>query len=86
MNIRRTDKTWKKVGEEVFILDGQNELTHSLNETAAWFWMVLASESHYEKLLRQFIDVYDVDMEIAQNDLDELVKQLKAKGLVTIDG
>jgi hypothetical protein len=86
MIVRQVSKTWKKLGDEVFILDGKNELTHSLNETAAWFWMILEQQSDYEKILDIMVDTYNVTREDAQNDLNNLIDELKTKGLITIDG
>lgn len=80
--LKRVEKNWKKVGSEVFILDGAEEKTHSLNETAGWVWMTLAQECSFEALFRSFLDDFEVGEDTARRDLQELVKQLVEKGLI----
>ena len=49
----------------------------STNETGAFLWEKLKSDTTEEALLSALLDEYDVDEETAKSDISEFLKKLK---------
>lgn len=54
----------------------------SLNETGAFLWNSLKSETTEEVLVEQMIREYEVDKETAAKDVDAFLSQLRENGLI----
>jgi hypothetical protein len=70
-------------------LDGEGVLLHlasgtyfTLNETGTFVWDLLARERTPAELLEALVDAFEVDRETARLDLDELLEDLAARGLI----
>ena len=66
------------VGEQV--VDFQMMIT--LNETGAFLWEKLKSETKKEELLDALLSEYDVERAVAEADIDEYLKTLSEKELL----
>jgi len=74
----------RRIGDEyVIIVPGKESVdlteVYTLNETSAWIWEQLKNEDFtMEKIVELVLDHYDVDQEMAMNDvktfLDILIK------------
>ena len=49
----------------------------TLNEVGVFIWNKLQDECTCEQLLNAILDEFDIDEELAKNDLDEFLKQLE---------
>ena len=54
----------------------------TLNEVGVFIWNKLQDECTCEQLLNAILDEFDIDEELAKNDLDEFLKQLEEAHLV----
>jgi hypothetical protein len=52
------------------------------NETGAFIWRKLASETTYEQLLAAVLEEYDVDEKTAKADLDEFLEDARKCGVI----
>lgn len=68
------------VGEQV--VDFQMMIT--LNETGAFLWEKLKSETTKDELLDALLSEYDVERTIAETDVDEFLKTLSEKELLEV--
>lgn len=84
----RTDIRLRKIGEEYIIVDPGQDMVdmskaYTLNETAAFIWNELQniefSVSTIAKLLQ---DNYNLSPKTANQDANELMKQLQSEGLL----
>ncbi|MBQ4515505.1 MAG: PqqD family protein [Clostridia bacterium] len=66
------------VGEQV--VDFQMMIT--LNETGAFLWEKLKTETTKEELLDALLSEYDVEKSVAETDVDEFLKILSEKELL----
>lgn len=76
----------RKIGTEYFALsvgelEGEN-ISIGLNETGAFLWQLLSSEISYENILKRFLDCYDIDLEVAKNDIDNFIVICRENGLL----
>ena len=54
----------------------------TLNEVGVFIWNKLQDECTCEQLLNAILDEFDIDEELAKNDLDEFLQQLEEAHLV----
>ena len=66
------------VGDEAVNFDG----IKTLNETGAFLWKQIEQGMDEENIVKALMDEYEVDEEIAKNDVGEFVKLLINNGLI----
>ena len=54
----------------------------NLNETGAFLWKQLISESTVASLTQSLLDAYDIPLNIAQKDILDFINKLKAANLL----
>lgn len=70
-------------------LEGEAVLLHMeskdyfrLNDTAAWVWKGLERGMDRAALLRSLLERYEIDAPAAEIELDRLLEELRARGLI----
>ena len=66
------------VGDEAVNFDG----IRTLNETGAFLWKQMETETDKETVVKALMEEYDVDEETAKEDVEEFVNLLINNGLV----
>ena len=66
------------VGDEAVNFDG----IKTLNETGAFLWKQLETETNEETIVKALMDEYEVDEETAKADVSEFVNLLINNGLI----
>ncbi|MDE2491332.1 MAG: PqqD family protein [Elusimicrobia bacterium] len=79
---RRPDAAWRRIGEEVVVLDLRTGAYFSLNETAALIWEELDGGATRAKAAARLCAEFDADEERAARDVDELVAALLREGVL----
>ena len=74
-------------GEEIIVAEGKENIDFSniisMNETAAFLWKsVKGKEFSEEDLVKLLIEQYDVEKDIATNDIKALIKQWVDSGII----
>lgn len=54
----------------------------TINDVAAFVWKNIESTESIEELVSMVLEEYDVEEEIARNDISEFVKQLKEADMI----
>lgn len=74
------------IAGRALILDPRTEVLQRLNETGSFIWARIA-ERRFDRdgLLRALLDEFEVDEATAAADLDALLAELHAEGLITCD-
>ena len=62
------------------IVDFKKMLT--TNETGAWIWQQLDEGTEYGELVSKFAETFEIDVECADNDVDEFVFKLASQNLL----
>jgi hypothetical protein len=81
--VQAKDVAWNHLGETIiaFTLSGTREF-HNLNETAAVIFEALALPRSIPELATELSHRFDVEIEEASTDVQDLLSQLRAKNLV----
>lgn len=74
------------LGEYIFVPLGEGALAISgmgaTNEVGAFICEQLKEDKSYNELLNSVLDAFEVDAEVAKNDLDEFLERLKTHNLM----
>ena len=74
-----------EVGDEAVILQLDEGVYYSLNGVGARVWALLQQPRQFEYLVERVLAEFEVERERCQQDLQELVQELLAKGLVSVN-
>ena len=77
---------FKKVGEETVLLDFELWIYYGLDPIVSRVFELLAEGKTVDEVIAQIVDEYDAGEEQVRADLDALLGELAAKGLVRLDG
>ncbi len=73
-------------GEYVLVPVGENLVDFSamavLNETGAFLWKLMDDETTREELLKAVLEEYDINAEVAGQDIDEFLETMKRHDLL----
>lgn len=76
------DVVWRRLGDDVVLVQLHTNEIYSLNETAGRAWELLSAGVSRSDLERALLEEYDVDPEDLCRSVDELLEQLAQAGLV----
>lgn len=78
------DALFQEIGGEAVILDLATSTYFGLNQVGARCWQLLQDENDMNAIYRQLLQEYDVEAAKLEQDLQDLLNQLSAAGLVKI--
>ena len=70
--------------DSYMIVSLTDEMNHmqTLNETGAFLWDELSTDTDETKLLARLTEEYDIDPDTAKSDIDNFIKKLRAANLL----
>ena len=63
-------------------LEGEGSTMQTMNETGAFLWDALSSDTTIANLTEKMVKEYDIDAATAQDDIEKFVARLRAAGLL----
>ncbi len=76
---------WNSIGDQVVALSlGKERRIHEFSDVASVIWQNLNQKNSFEGLLDGILAAYDVDEEIAREDLKNFLEDLRNKGLIEV--
>ncbi len=85
--IRRTPGAVSRlVGGETIVLDFTSRRFFTLDEVGGRIWELIAEKGTLQEILKSIVAEFDVEPERTREDLEQLLAELEARGLVGIDG
>jgi hypothetical protein len=78
------DVIFKKVGDEIVLLDLQSGIYYGLDAVGSQLWLLLDETRDVEAAIERMLIEYDVDRETLTVDCDLLLRELEGKGLVRV--
>ena len=81
---RAVDLMEAELGDELVALDADAGRCFGFNDVATSVWRQLEQPKNLDQLRGALVDEYDVDPEQCTRELEELLDDLCAKGLVTV--
>jgi hypothetical protein len=79
---QRNNLTVQSVDDEALILDIDGNQIHQLNATASFIWDVCANFVSIDQITERVVERYAVEPTKAKADVEEVIKQLLAIGLL----
>lgn len=76
---------YKKVGEEMVLLDFERGVYYGLNPVGARVWELLAEGKTAHEIVDLLTDEFDVPQTDAAGDVSALMDDLAANGLVSLE-
>ncbi|MCX7716759.1 MAG: PqqD family protein [Endomicrobia bacterium] len=73
---------YRKIGENVYIVDSKNSMLYKLNETASLIWEGISKGESISKIIKKILSEYEIDYQTVKSDVEELIDQLKDKSLI----
>lgn len=74
---------WRNVDNEVLLLDTVSGHYFSLNDSASKIWNFLAEGNSLEQAAQRLSETYDISVEAARADIDELLILLKEEHILS---
>ncbi|OGS07033.1 MAG: hypothetical protein A2270_06315 [Elusimicrobia bacterium RIFOXYA12_FULL_51_18] len=82
LRIKR-DLAYRRIAEELFIVDAAKSELHELNGPAAVIWEGIASGKNGPGIISDIVSEFEVDEKTARADLAEFTEELLRQGLLT---
>jgi hypothetical protein len=76
------DVVFRELAGEAVILNLGTGMYYGLDPVGTRFWNLIAEHGSTEKVIDALLTEYEVDERRLRQDLDELIRQFGAKGLV----
>lgn len=73
---------WRKIENEIFIVDPLNERIHELNETASFIFSMINENKNKYEILKKMVEEYNVDEDVCRKDLDDIISDFISKGII----
>ena len=73
ISARSRELEWRRVGEEVVILDLQTQRYFSLNHSGARLWTLLTAGTSRRQLIEELVAAYQIDEAAAGRDVEILI-------------
>jgi hypothetical protein len=74
--------TWRRVGDELVVLDLVGSAYLSVNDTGAAVWDLLDGGAARADLVAALLEAFEVDEATAASDIDEFIADLAGRGLL----
>lgn len=78
------DVVMQEVEDEIVLLHVRTEHYFSLDDVGTTMWSLIQTHRHAEDILTALLDIYDVSEEELAHDLDNFLKALEARDLISI--
>ncbi len=77
------DVVWRRLEDEVVLVQLRTNRIYSLNQSAARAWELLSDGADRGEIERTLLDEFDVELVEARRSLDDLLQQLSAAELIS---
>ena len=74
---------WRKVDDEIVILDLETSVYYSLNETASQVWELVGKGLSEDAISTELADTFDKDVKGVKKDVSSVIKKMKKENLIT---
>jgi hypothetical protein len=78
------DLSIRTISDEIFILKRSASTIHSFNYTGTFIWSLLQARASFPDIVKAVMGRYDVDREMAEEDISTFFFTLEKNGLITI--
>jgi hypothetical protein len=80
---RKEEKVaWRTLDKDCILLHLTSGIYYTLNDVGTFLWESFDGKRRLQDIYEEMLDRYEVDPEVAKNDLFELIEDLMKEGLV----
>jgi len=83
--VRDSEAVWRKLDDEVFIIDQAGEKVFALNKTAAFIWELAGDNMSISEIVKQICTRFEIDEATARTDISELVGEMLEKRIISLN-
>ena len=76
------DAVWREVDNEIVVINSDGRKVHVFNKTAAYIWKMCTGEYRSDEIVTRLCERYDVTMEKATADVNDMMIKMMEKGLL----
>jgi len=76
---------FKRLGEEVILINLDTDRIFSLNQTGAKTWELIENTSNLDLVKKGLLEEFDVSPDVLESELDRILTALVIEGFVSID-
>ena len=76
---------YKRLGEEVILINLETDRIFSLNQTGAKTWELIESTHSFDEVKKGLAEVYDVTPDALELELVQIIDSFTAEGFITIE-
>jgi Coenzyme PQQ synthesis protein D (PqqD) len=73
---------WREIDEETVIISPNESVMHELNDTGSFVWKHIDGQRTAADIAALLADTYEVELEVALVDTNDLMNQLSARQLL----
>ena len=79
---RSQEAIFSEVGEDIVALNVERGNCYGMEQVTATVWQLLSSPQTLEQICAKLVEIYDVDPQTCQTEVQTLIKDLEAEGLI----
>lgn len=83
MQLKQTGLHWREIDGEIVALEGGTSTYVVANRSGALLWQILVNGASREELIDRLVNTYGIDGELAANDVDTFLAELRSRDLLT---
>ena len=77
--------TVREIADETIFMADEGDELHTLDEVGSFIWKAIDGNKSLLTILNEICDEYDVERNVAENDLMNFINGLAEKGIITIN-
>jgi len=81
----KPDIAYRKINDEIFVVDSKNSYLHKINSVGSFIFEKIKDGLDEKKIVKELVESYDVDFEVAFSDVKEFIEELIKKGIIEKD-
>jgi hypothetical protein len=82
--VRHPHAAWRPIAGETVIVTPIDSYMHTLNDPAAYIWLKADGDYTVRQVAEGMAEEFDVDLETAQQDCLEFIRELADKDMVSL--
>jgi len=76
--------TVREIADETIFMADEGDELHTLDEVGSFIWKAIDGNKSLLTILNEICDEYDVERDVAENDLKKFISELTDKGILTV--
>lgn len=79
---RSQEAIFSEVGEDIVALNVERGNCYGMEQVTASVWQLLSSPQTLDQICARLVEIYDVDPQTCQTEVQTLIDDLEAEGLI----